>query len=284
MDQWLVDGRWQAAVPVADRGLQYGDGLFETIGCSGGAPLLWPLHLARLLEGCRRLGFPEPDAEVLEHDVREALGEADSAVVKLILTRGDGGRGYRPPRPAQPRRLLSCRPLPQHPLSHWRDGIRARYCRTRLGWQPALAGLKQLNRLEQVLARAEWDDPAIVEGLMLDQNGRVIEGTMSNLFVLDRGVLRTPPLRCGGVAGVMREELLRRAPGLGLQVQETELQPADLEAAEGICVSNSLIGIWPVRELAGQRYRPAPGVRALLQDLSSSDCFPYAREVAGALA
>jgi 4-amino-4-deoxychorismate lyase len=255
-DTSLIDGIPAVVVPAADRGLQYGDGLFETIAVVDGRPCLWDRHLARLRAGCLRLAIPLPDPDLLQAEVLSLAKGQGRSVLKLTVTRGEGGRGYRPPHPARPRRILRLHPWPAHPPA-WRSaGVRVRYCRTRLGHQPLLAGLKHLNRLEQVLARAEWDDPDIGEGLMLDLDGTVVEGTQTNLFVLTAGRLVTPLLDRCGVNGVVRQVVIETAWMQGLAVEEARLTPAELAQADALFLASSLAGLWPVRELDGRVLDP----------------------------
>ena len=190
----LIDGREAVAIDVRDRGLHYGDGLFETLAVAQGRPLLWRRHMQRLAAGCRRLRIPPPAAETLREEAERLCARLDRAVLKIMVTRGDGGRGYAPPPAAAGTRVLMTYPWPPYPERHRRDGVAVRVCAARLGASPGLVGLKHLNRLEQVMARAEWDDPSIAEGLMLDAAGHVIEGTMSNLFAVIGGRLVTPDL------------------------------------------------------------------------------------------
>jgi 4-amino-4-deoxychorismate lyase len=255
-DLTLIDGAPSTTVPAIDRGLQYGDGLFETIAVVAGAPCLWNRHLARLRAGCARLAIPPPAEEQLVEDVRRLTRGVDRAVLKLIVTRGDGGRGYRPPAAPRPRRIVGLSPWPDHPGAWASAGVRVRYCATRLGHQPRLAGLKHLNRLEQVLARAEWDEPDIAEGLMLDLEGRVVEGTQANLFVWRDGRLLTPALDQCGVAGVVRGLTIDTARRLGIAVVEAGVTPGDLAQADAVFLTSSLAGLWPVRELAGRPLDP----------------------------
>lgn len=252
-DCW-IDGIPAAVVPAQDRGLQYGDGLFETLAVKDGCIVLLDFHLDRLATGCERLGFTMPPATVLKADLQAAA--AGDAVLKLILTRGSAGRGYRPPAGAVPRRILSRHPWPAYPAAWAQDGVRVKVCDTRLASQPRLAGIKHLNRLEQVLARAEWSDAdGLQEGLMLDLEGRVIEGTMSNVFASPgEGVLLTPDLSRCGVAGVMRRHLLEQAAKAGVTTRVGPLPLATLLRAQEIFLCNSILGVWPVTELAGTRY------------------------------
>lgn len=200
-----VDGRPAAELSVRDRGLAYGDGLFETLAVRAGTPRLLERHLARLEEGCRRLAIPL-DTAALRQELLAFCAALGDGVAKLIVTRGEGLRGYAPPAEASPRRILSGSPRPAYPERHWQQGVRLFACRTRLAEQPLLAGLKHLNRLEQVLARAEWSDAGHAEGLMLDVHERVVEGVFSNLLLVLDGTLVAPDLRRCGVAGVMRAE------------------------------------------------------------------------------
>lgn len=230
-----------AGWPLDDRGVAYGDGLFETILVRDGRPRLWDEHLARLARGCHALGIPMP----AEHELAAPLAEAGEglAVLKLTLTRGSGGRGYRLPVHTAPRLRWQLLPFaPQE--SRWEEGVRLRYCRLRLGIQPLLAGLKHLNRLENVLARAEWSDDAIAEGLLCDSEGRLVEATAMNLFWQREGQLETPRLARCGVAGTLREALMER-----LTIAEVDVGPEALLAAEAVWVANSVQGAWPVVRL-----------------------------------
>lgn len=245
-----IDGRPAALLPVSDRGLAYGDGLFETIAVRQGRIALLERHLQRLAEGGRRLQLPLPLDE-LRSELLAFAGELGHGVAKLIVTRGDGLRGYAPPAEARCRRILLGSPPPAYPPRHREAGIRLFPCATRLAEQPLLAGLKHLNRLEQVLARAEWQDPACAEGLMRDASGRVVEGVFSNLFIVHGGELLTPSLERCGVAGVMRAELLERAAAAGIPVHIGDIDYPQLLAADEVFLCNSQYGIWPVVALEG---------------------------------
>lgn len=248
-----IDGRPGELLPVRDRGLAYGDGLFETIAVSDGKPTLFDRHLARLAEGCVRLGLPL-DLALVRTEVLAFCAELGAGVAKLMVTRGDGLRGYAPPQPAKPRRILQGSPRPSYPAEHAERGVRLFPCRTRLAEQPLLAGLKHLNRLEQVLARAEWQDLEHAEGLLLDTSGRVVEGVYSNLLLLKDGVLLTPDLSRCGVAGVMRAELLAQAESLGVRCEVRDIGLDELWLADEVLLCNSLYGVWPVIGLQGHRW------------------------------
>lgn len=266
----LVDGQPVRAIPLADRGLAYGDGLFETMKVEQGGIVLLERHMQRLQLGCRRLRIPL-DMQLVRQEINDFARELQQGVCKLILTRGDGERGYGLPQTARPRRILQAAPLPQWPARHAQTGIRLYPCQTRLAIQPLLAGLKHLNRLEQVLARAEWQDPAYAEGLMLDTSGRIIEGVFSNIFFVRNGKLLTPALEGSGVAGIMRERLLELAPGHGLAVEVVDLYPDQLGGMDEVFTCNSLYGIWPVLEYAGYSWPAGPQTLRLQSIINGQD-------------
>jgi 4-amino-4-deoxychorismate lyase len=250
----LINGQAQDHIAVADRGLHYGDGLFETIAVYGGLPRLWERHWRRLSTGCRRLGIAQPDPEILWEEASHVCSGVDRGVLKIIFTRGAGGRGYRPPQTGQATRIMATYPWPAYPEANWRQGVEVRICTTRLGRNSALAGMKHLNRLEQVLARSEWEAPHIAEGLMCDDDDHVIAGTMSNLFIVTAKGLLTPVLTACGVAGVMRSVILELAAELDITWQETQLRLEDLHCADEVFLTNALIGIWPVRCIEQRDY------------------------------
>ena len=268
----LVDGADTDRISVRDRAVQYGDGLFETLAVHAGQPLLWERHVARLRAGCLRLGLDAPDEAVLRADVERLSGGPEWKVIKIILTRGCAGRGYAPPRAASPTRVVSAWPWPDYPADNARLGVAVRWCRTPASINPALAGIKHLNRLEQVLARAEWGNE-YAEGLMRDPDGFVVEGTMSNVFAVSGGSLITPELSRSGVAGVMRAEVMAAAQRLGLRCEEAWVTAADLERMDEIFLTNSLIGLWPVTALADRTYPVGAVSRLLRRTIREARCF-----------
>lgn len=249
----LVDGRATASRLLADRGLHYGDGLFETLAVVDSVPLLWQRHMARLGKGSQRLRMPEPDPTILEAEAQHLCQGVRRGVLKILYTRGAAGRGYRPAG-GSATRILLLYPPGREPAVDRERGLSVRVCSTVLGYQPALAGLKHLNRLEQVLARAEWDDPRIAEGLMLDTEGHVIEATQSNVFSVRGGRLFTPDLSRCGIAGVMRGYLLDNARALGIPTEVGYLSLDELWSADEVFLCNSLGGVMPVGEVGETTY------------------------------
>jgi 4-amino-4-deoxychorismate lyase len=265
-----VNGRAASAVSALDRGLHYGDGLFETIACTAGRARLLDLHLERLGEGCRRLGIDAGDAGQLRKDIVALADQTARAVIKVLVTRGSAlARGYAVSGAETANRILLRYAWPAEDAQLAIHGVRLRTATTCLGENPALAGLKHCNRLEQVLARREWQDPGIADSLMYTGGGALVSGTMTNLFIVRNARLETPRIDRCGVAGVMRRAVLQVAAALGVTAQECSLRAGDLENAEEIFVTNALIGIHPVRELDGRPRVPGPMTRALQAGLAS---------------
>ncbi len=269
----LINGRPADCLGIADRGLQYGDGLFETIAVHAGKAVLLGQHLQRLIDGCQRLALAVPEIAELTRQIESQAREGDpAAVIKLIVTRGASGRGYAPAPHARPTTILTRHPFPAWPDAWWRDGVIARWCDMRLGRNPRLAGMKHLNRLEQVLARAEWTDGAIAEGIMRDSEAHVIEGVMSNLFILKDDCLHTPDLGASGVDGVMRRQVLKMADEHGYDTRVGVMLPEDVLAADALLFSNSLIGLWPVRYLENHDFEAAAFPTELIASARALAC------------
>ena len=249
-----VDG-----LSATNRGLHYGDGVFETMRIhDGGVPLI-DRHLSRLREGAGRLGITMPDAGVLDAQLRAHAGAWPHGVLKLLLTRGDGGRGYAPARDTAPAWMLALHPLP--PVAA--DGLRIGWCDIRLALQPALAGIKHCNRLEQVLARAEVEAAGHDEGLLQDMDGRVVCATAANLLLLREGRWTTPPVERCGVAGVLRSWLLDQ----GL-VEVAAASRMEVESADALALCNAVRGILPVASLGSRAWPPHPALDGLQDRLA----------------
>ena len=257
----LINGALADKIPALDRGLAYGDGLFESIRFVAAVAPLWSRHMQRLTESCGRLRIPAPDTEQLWCEAREVVRDMPQSVVRITVTRGIGERGYALPASPQPMRVVAAFAPPPVAREAYMHGVRLRVCTIRLAEQPLLAGMKHLNRLEQVLARAEWDDPTTADGVLCDSHGRVVSATMANLFVIVDGVLLTPALDRCGVAGVARAEVLAAYP----QTQVGELTLDALLGASEVFLSSSVRGILPVRSLDEQIYTPGPIARHLQQ-------------------
>jgi 4-amino-4-deoxychorismate lyase len=252
-----VNGVASDVCSVQDRGLQYGDGLFETVLCVQGVAVNFVEHWARLEDGCRRLGIACPD---IQRDVRDAIARwgGARAVAKLVVTRGSTARGYRCPPSVPATWILTIHDAPRPPVAGDADGVAVKLCRTLLAFEdPQLAGLKHLNRLPQVLARREWDTE-YHDGLLADHDGNVIEGCTSNVFLVTGEVLSTPDLSRCGVRGVVRQKVLDQARALGIRCEVTHVRRDDLDRADEVFLTNAVYGIVPVGSIEGRPYRVGP--------------------------
>jgi 4-amino-4-deoxychorismate lyase len=259
LERVLLNGTPDQQLSPFDRAVHFGDGLFETIACRRGRPRFLSLHLERLRFGCTRLGIEPGDLDEIRAEIRALAGEVDNAIIKLILTRGTAlARGYGVTGREKATRITFRYAWPPETPTESHDGIRVRTATLRLGENSALAGLKHCNRLEQVLARREWTDPGIAESLLFSSSGRLVSGTMSNVFVVESDRLRTPRLDLCGVAGVMRE-----AERAGISIEEAVLRDDDVHKADELFLTNARIGVWPLRELDGRTMQPGPVTRRL---------------------
>lgn len=265
----LINGLSGETISAADRGLLYGDGVFRTMRLLDRRIVHWAHHYRKLQQDCAALLLPCPAARLLETEVEQLAWEQSDGVLRLTLTRGIGPRGYAPPQDTQPSRILSLAPLPAYPADWAEQGVRLHLCALRLSSQPRLAGVKHLNRLENVLAAAEWSDPAIAEGLLCDEAGRVIGGVRSNVFCWREGVLVTPDLSRSGVAGMQRQRVIEWALAAGQPLEVRDLALDELLAADEVLICNSVFGLWPVRELAGHTWTNFPRIRTLAGQLEA---------------
>jgi 4-amino-4-deoxychorismate lyase len=254
----LVNGVESDSISVRDRGLMYGDGVFRTFRLHGGKPLRWSRQYAKLAADCAVLRLVCPAADVLEHDLAAVAMRYPDCVIRIVITRGSGERGYAIPATASPARVVSASPLPDYPPHYYDHGVRVQLCRIRLAAQPALAGIKHLNRLENVLARAEWSDPGIAEGLLCDTDANVICGTMSNVFLVQGGELVTPDLARCGVTGVQRELVIELARINGIAARIANVSIDELLAADELFLVNSVIGVWQIAACGQNSWRRGP--------------------------
>jgi len=232
--------------------------------------LLWDRYVQRLFHGAARLGIHAPSESLLRQETGQLASGIERAVLKIVVTRGTSARGYAPDNHIQPTRTVSLSPWPDYPLERRAHGIAARFCRTMISRNMATAGIKHLNRIEQVLARAELGKD-VHEGLMGDESGHVIEGTMTNLFIVSRDRLLTPDLSHSGVEGVMRGLVLERAPELSLEARTVDINKNDVLQADEVFLTNSLIGLWPVRRIEAREY-PLGKITKRIQEAIADAC------------
>ena len=268
MGSW-INGVKTNVISISDRGLHYGDGVFETMVLRHDKLQYWPQHYQRLSRGCAVLDIACPPADTLLAEIMACIESDQTTIVKLIITRGPGSRGYEVRGDEKPQRIVIQCAWPDN--THALSGIRLHLCQTRLAHQPHLAGLKHLNRLEQVLARHEWSGRQYAEGLMLDAQGDVIEGTMSNIFCSPDGKrLLTPCLDKMGVSGIQRALVIQAAHALKIDIQECQIALPDLLNSQECFVCNRVIGLWPVKQLLDTHY-PVGAITQMIQQYLADD-------------
>ncbi|WP_045046473.1 aminodeoxychorismate lyase [Rouxiella chamberiensis] len=252
---YWINGQQQDHIPVADRAVQFGDGCFTTAWVKAGNVQHVNRHLARLQHAVSHLLMPDCHWATLEAEMRAAAAGCEEGVLKVILSRGQGGRGYSSQGVVGPTRILSLSGYPQH-YHRWREqGIELAQSPITLARSTLLAGIKHLNRLEQVMIRAHLDHTSAQEALVTDTSGLLVECCAANLFWRKGSAVFTPDLSHAGVNGIMRQriiELIEMSDAFSLHiVSET---PATLEDAEEVIVCNALMPILPVRKIENWHY------------------------------
>ena len=265
MLECLVEGEISERVSAMDRGLHYGDGLFETMAVFQGTPRFWQGHMDRLAAGCERLALPVPPQSVLLREVQTVSAGRARCMVKIILTRGVAGIGFRPREDSVATRVVSSFSWPETEGQPELTGVATRICKLRLGIQPELAGLNHLNRLEQVVARSEWNDPTIHEGILLDREDHVISAIRSNIFLVHAGRILTPRLDRCGIRGVMRAAILA---AFRERCEQRRITLDMLPEADEVFICNVLHGVYPVRRIDHWEYAPGPLTREVQEWLA----------------
>ena len=262
----------QPSISPHNRGLLYGHSLFETIAVADCNPLLLDRHLARLQDGAARLQIPL-DINAMSQEITDLSASQSQAVIRASVSIAEGGRGYQSPESPESLRMVSLHNYPNHPKCNWQQGINLGLSKIRLASQPALAGIKHGNRLEQILARNQWHDDW-QEALLLDQKDLVIEATQANIFALKNGVLLTPLLDQAGVTGVMRDYVLSIANKVGVESQIVSLSESDIAHADALFVTNSVIGLWPVKQFKERHFSDFDCAHKLLNLMIKDGAIP----------
>ena len=273
---YLINGSFDAVISPFDRGFAYGDGVFRTMKMVDGLPENWPLHYQKLVADCAAINIVCPSAELLMSDLQQLflpfdLSENLLAIARIIITRGAGNRGYTPPAITAPMRVITKSAMLQYPELRFSEGVSLTVCETRLASQPKLAGIKHLNRLENVLARMEWTDThttnSIADGIMVDNAGNVIECTAANIFARFGDTLITPSLTQCGVAGITRQRIIDLAHTLSLKVKVEVIDLPTLLSADEVIICNSLYSAWQVKSIQEKMLKTgtlAANIRAVL--------------------
>jgi len=268
----LVNGEITPHISALDRGVMYGQCIFETIAISNGRACLLDAHLQRLKRGAETLNI-NYDQSVLISEINTLISDVSNAVLRINLTMGEGGRGYLNPEKQQPTRILSLHDYPIYPDLYTQKGIELGLVDIRLSHQPTLAGIKHGNRLEHIIARSQWQSDWH-EALMMDINENIIEATQSNVFIVSDGVIITPCLKKAGVDGVMRQCVIELAKDLKIAVEVKLISVNDVMQADAVFLTNSIIGLWPVKRFNETLYSDLTLPIKLLKIIKNNEFIP----------
>ena len=281
----LVNGKFSDKISIFDRGLSYGDGLFETMVWKYNFKKkyqveFWRRHLKRLIISSRKLNINLPSNDIIENYKSKILRKAknfnnNSGVLKIIITRGIGGRGYKYEIGMKATVILILSPMVNQNEKNYLLGVNVNFCKSNLSKNYKLVGMKHLNRLDSVLARSEWRETGVFEGLMTDENGNVIEGTMTNIFLIKNDSLYTPSISSSGIKGILREVVIEKFQKKFKKFIECELNKEDILKAESIFLVNSVIKIMPVRKIGNKSYKIDERVREMILNINEETFLEY---------
>lgn len=259
----LYNGEKTDLIPLTNRAFRYGDGVFETCAVNNQTIELWEKHYTRLSYGCQALEIADlPSRQILQQEIMNICPTQGRYILKIVISRGGAGRAYRVSKEGPPDRLISIYPWPKASVNN--GSVRVKLCQTHIAHQPELAGIKHLNRLEQVMGTLELSEGDYDEGLLCDFSGAVISGTMSNLFCRMNDSLLTPGLELCGIAGTMREFVLELAKEIGLNTVIKTIKLEELQGMDGLFLTNSL---WAIRPVAKLESRSFNGQDELIREL-----------------
>jgi 4-amino-4-deoxychorismate lyase len=270
---YLINGDFSHVITPLDRGFAYGDGVFRTMLMRNNQPDNWPLHYQKLVADCAAIGIVCPSAELLISDMLQLftsdINDKPSEVAKIIITRGEGERGYAQPAITNPTRVILKSAVPRYSTDNQFKGVQLHLCQTRLADEGKLAGIKHLNRLENIMARMEWHDEKIFDGILLDQQNNVIECTMSNIFARYGNLLVTPDLSRCGVAGITRQRIIWLESQLNLKIELASLPFEKLLQADEVIICNSLYGAFQVHNIGQTIWHQQPLAKVIRSALTS---------------
>ena len=261
----LINNKFTKYISVYDRGVSYGDGFFETMKwrvSNDNLPKVefWNRHISRITKSCKVAKINIPDLTTLNNYKSKILKRAKknnfkNGILKIIITRGSGGRGYRFEKNMQPTVIFLSFPYKPYPSSFYRNGIKLEICNNFLSKNFFLKGLKHLNRIDSVLLTDEIDNKGNFEGVVIDENDNVIEGMMSNIFFIKKKILYTPKINFFGIEGIMRQIILEKFSNLFDQIIVEPINKRKLANFDNVFISNSIMGVIPVNKIEKNNYR-----------------------------
>lgn len=271
----LINGKFSKTVSVLDRGLSYGDGLFETMAWSHTkynnfvGVEFWSRHLERLKTSCSRMKIKIPKKMVFDKYKIKILKKSLSmglkeGILKIIITRGVGGRGYKFEKDIAPTVILLSFPKVRVENKFLDKGVNLKFCKSPIFINRQLAGIKHLNRIDSVMARSEWQSKKFFDGVLLDESENIIDGTMTNIFFSKNNILYTPHLNKCGINGIMRQVVIEKAVMFFDDIQEIIINRKDFMLYSEMFITNSIIKVLPVKRLDQKNFKISKSTRKLI--------------------
>lgn len=278
----LINGTFKKNISVLDRGLAYGDGIFETMHWHVNiknkekvySVEYWQRHIERLKIGCEKIKLPMPSIELLGSYKKKILKKSsesgvNSGVLKIIITRGVGGRGYKFESDLKPTVIFLSFPTKPIDQKLYKTGVKVRLCETNILENKTISGIKHLNRLDSVVARSEWD-ANFFEGLFVDKSGNLLEGTMTNIFFIKNKILYFPNLKSCGIEGIMSQVIKEKTNLFFEGFMERNLKFSEINNFDAMFLTNSIIKVVPVKYLENVSFTITDELRSLVEYFSSS--------------
>lgn len=275
----LINGKFLKTVSVLDRGLSYGDGLFETMSWRHLRELdsfgveFWNRHLKRLSASSLKMKIKMPSKEILNNYKDKIIKKSinlgfNEGVLKIIITRGVGGRGYKYEKDIEPTIIFLSFPKVRIDESFFKKGVNLKFCKSPIFVNHQLSGIKHLNRIDSVMARSEWQNKEFFDGVLLDDSKNIIDGTMTNIFFSKNNILYTPDLKKSGINGIMRQVVIEKSKIFFNSVHEIQINKKNLKLYDEMFITNSIIKILPVKKLEKKEFSISQSTRNLINHFS----------------
>ena len=278
----LINGIFKKNISVLDRGLAYGDGIFETMNWRASKSNkvqiygveYWDRHLERLKIGCNKIKLPMPSKDLLNSYKNKILKKSlesniNRGVLKIIITRGVGGRGYKYESNLKPTIIFLSFPAKTIDQKLYNTGVKVKLCKTDILENKRISGIKHLNRLDSVIARSEWDNNYF-EGLFVDKSGNLLEGTMTNIFFIKNKILYFPKLKSCGIEGIMSQVIKEKTNLFFKDFMECNLKLSEIKNFDAMFLTNSIIRVMPVKHLENVCFAITDELKSLVEYFSTS--------------
>ena len=268
----LINGKFKDSISVLDRGLAYGDGFFETMQWLGKnneslqGVEFWNRHVKRIIKSAKILKIKIPNKNIFAEYKNKILTAAQKkdiyeGILKIIITRGVGGRGYSYENNMKPTIIFIVFP---NAIPKQIESVNVKICKSTISDNVDISGLKHLNRLDSVQARSEWNNKNIFEGIFIDNNENILEGTMTNIFFVKNKSLVTPSIISSGINGIMREVVLVYGKKFFNEIIIREIRKHEIENFDEMFLTNSIIKVLPVKKCGKKKFTISNSTKKLV--------------------